>query len=233
MVGKIETIRRVIHKVLDDFDEAKNEIHYSEYIGKGKLVMAFNSYILPEICLKLLKVLPDKGILDENGIANQIIDYHRKVGTMYQEPWPPRKIKFYEKLEEYIEEDEDILGVIYEGLTFRFEVMAHDIIKDIDHGYLIHIMNNWEGLEDIMEAGILTTTTAEKTFLCAIFWYPIIGMIKARSTYFCEKISEDEILKIINYVLKPMKEIILERIEYKKRPPKEEEFEEEEENEEF
>lgn len=232
MVGKIDVVRKIILGVLEEFGEAKNSIDYREYIGKGELVNAFNSYILAEICLKLLKVLPNRTVLDEIGIANQIIEYHKKVGTSYEQPWPPRKMKFYEKLREYIEDD-DVLGVIYDGLTFRFELRASDIIRDIDNGYLIHIMNDWESLEDVMEACILAATLNEKTFLCAIFWFPVIGMIKAKSTYFHKEISEDDILEIVDYVLKPMKEILLEKIEYEKQPSEEDELEEVEQKEEF
>ena len=221
MAGEIEAIKHAILRAIEGLGEARSRIDYREYNGKGGLIVAFNSHILPELCIKLLRILPEKGELDEASIADQIIEYHKRLGTVYLEAWPRRKLKFHKKLREFTKE-EDLLGVIYMGLTFEFDVKAYEIVRNLNDGYLVYITNKWRETEDVMEACILAATIGERVILCAIFWYPVLGIIKARATNFNQRIPSAHVESVVSEVLGPMKEILLERIEYEKRPPEEE-----------
>ena len=228
MAGEeLESIRKAFFETLKDFGEAREKVILKEYSGKREVVGACNAYILPEVCLRIYKMVPIEKALCEIDIAKRLIDYHKKAKTMTYDYYGLKKKPYYETLQEYLDED-DVLGVIYEGTSFKVDFKTYEILETVDDCWLVYLMNDWEDMEDIMEACIFAIKENERVILEAIFWYPILGMIRARVVPMKTPLNLDDVKSLISDVLRPMKEILLERIEYSKRPPEEEEEEFEE-----
>lgn len=221
--GELEVIRKAFLEVAENFGEAKEKIKWREYPGKGKVIEACNAYILPEVCLKIYRMVPIDKEMHEVDIAKELIEYHKKTGTTTMDYYEHKEKQYYKTLIEYIDEN-DVLGVIYEGTTFKIEFKTYEVLETVDDCWLAYIINDWESLEDVMEACILAIRKNNKIVLEIMFWYPILGMIKARIIPMGSPLNTGEMKLIINEVLKPMKEILLEQIKYEKMPPEEKEF---------
>ena len=154
--------------------------------------------------------------MDEVDVARAVSEYRRSSRAKIVSQYELMRIPYGDVLAEYLEKDEDIFGVIYEGTKYGYRAEAYDIVSPLKDCWIIHISSKREGIEDIVETCILATETEEEMFVCAIFWYPALGIIKIK-TLPANLRGGTDVERVIREVLEPMINTVVSRAGYEGR----------------